>query len=119
MKLYTIADLNQGTGVFNHIMHQAGEYPSNYKGMSRAAGIGFLAAAMQSGLEGEDIADAIDSYFDAETAKMLSTLRDMYTGDDRRIHLWKDQAHAGHGILGAYLRHCRPAWYLQTPDIHF
>jgi hypothetical protein len=112
--LYTIADLNQGVGVFDHVMRRAGEYPSRHTDMPGQVAIGFIAAAMQSGLDAEEITEVIESYFDDQTAKLLRTVRNMYAGKDRRIHLWdEEQKKWPHRAFGPYLRgHARPSWQI-------
>jgi len=111
MKLYTVADLNKGAGVFDHMMRTANEYPSHHREMPTPVAIGVLAAAYKSGLNNKQIAEVIEGYFNPETADLLAKLRAMYTGDDNRVHLWR-KAEEGERLDCSLSYYSSPDWQL-------
>lgn len=115
MKLYTIADLNQGSGLFDHVMRTSGAYPSRHEEMPGEVGIGFIAAAIAAGLDREDITDLIHDQFEDKTAGMLETLLSMYLGKDSRIHLWNGAGEGRRNLNGDLQYYSKPRWTLDTP----
>lgn len=89
MKVYTHASLNQGSGVFDHLMRTTSSLPSRHSEMPTEVAVGFLAAAMHGGLEDRQISELIESSFNPETADLLRTVCQTYDGPDSRIHLWE------------------------------
>lgn len=85
MKLYSINDLNQGSGLFDHLMRTGREHPSNHANMPREVAIGVVAAATASGLRRSEIAEVIHGYFGERDASLLDATFDMYAGKDERI----------------------------------
>lgn len=110
MKLFTIADLNKGTGVFDHAMRSAKKFPSQHTTMPTPVAIGVVAAAIQSGLTSDEITTVIARCFDKNTSDLLTKVRSIYDGDDERIHLWETQSD-GTSSLGWTLNYySRPDW---------
>lgn len=110
MQLYTIADLNKGIGVFDHVMRSAKEFPSKHTTMPTPVAIGIIAAAIKSGLKREEITDAIDGYFDDGTSDLLTKVRGMYEGDDPRIHLWDARSDGTFSLAWSLDYYSRPDW---------
>ncbi|RYE48119.1 MAG: hypothetical protein EOP21_05685 [Hyphomicrobiales bacterium] len=114
MKLYTVADLNKGAGVFDHVMRSANEYSSKHTEMPRQVAIGIVAAGMKSGLKKAELEEVFQSYFDNNTAALLERVQGMYLGNDRRLHLWnvkKDKTFSLDPQLSFY---ARPDWRLDS-----
>lgn len=118
MKLYTINDLNQGSGLFDHVMRSSREYDSRHVAMPGEVGIGFVAAAGASGLKYQDVTEVIHGYFDEETAEMLKAIRGMYLGDDERIHLWGTTDDGKMRLHSGIRQYCHPRWRLDDRN-HF
>lgn len=110
MKLFTISDLNRGAGVFDYVQSEFADQPSRYAGMSSSVGIGFLAAAFNSGLDKREIDDLIENKVDRKTSTLLMGLREMYSGADRRMHLWNLEKEGCPVMHDYYLRFCVPNW---------
>lgn len=118
MKLYTIADLNQGVGVFDHVMRRAGEFPSRHTVMPGPVAIGVIAAALQSGLHADEISEVIGSYFDQDSAELLAAVREMYSGDDDRLHLWNEASEARKRVNWNLDFYVRPNWHIERAHKH-
>jgi hypothetical protein len=115
MKSYTIADLNQGVGVFDHVMRRASEYPSSHTAMPAPVAIGVIAAALQSGLNADEISEVIATYFDEDSAELLAAVREMYSGHDERLHFWNEKAKSPKRISRSLDYYVRPNWHIDRP----
>lgn len=115
MKLYNIADLNQGVGVFDHVMRRASEFPSRHTVMPGPVAIGVIAAALQSGLQADEISEVIGSYFDQDSAELLAAVREMYSGKDERLHLWNEGAEVRNRVSWNLNHYVRPNWHIERP----
>lgn len=112
MKLYTIADLNKGIGVFDHAMRSAKEFPSQHTTMPTPVAIGVITAAIKSGLTRAEIADVIEGYFDENTSDLLTKVHSIYEGDDPRIHLWEAQPDGTSSLAWTLDYYSRPDWQM-------
>ncbi|WP_425228825.1 hypothetical protein [Sphingomonas sp.] len=121
MKLYTISDLDRGAGAFDHVMRSFQDFPSRHRDMPGAEAIGFVAAAMSSGLNEREVNHVINGYFDDPTGKLLGSVRDMYLGEDQRIHMWSRQKDKTYSLCPRLRCYSAPNWRVdrQSPLVPY
>lgn len=117
MKIYTHASLNQGTGIFDHVMRDKRMYPGYNDAMPTQVAVGFIAAAIKAGLSYREIDNVLNASFDEKTAKLLRSVREAYDGEDPRFSLWEwqsDDMYRLHNLIACTVS---PRWQINRLEM--
>lgn len=112
MKLFTITDLNRGSGIWDYELNLSGLFEGRNVSMTMGEAIGLVASATKSGLTIKEMDSAFKKLFSDEK-ELLRTIRSNFLGGDPRLHLWREKD--DRLIITAYSlnRYCQPRWHVE------